>query len=364
MRGLAALGVLIAHYLSEVPNGLPFFYLGWTSVQVFFAISGFLIGGILLDHRGSSSYFSTFYIRRTCRIFPLYFAVIIPLILLCYTHDRVDIFGTPLPWWSYLTYTQNIAAPVAAHLGPPSLQPTWTLAVEEQFYLLLPVIVYLLSCRRLLILALTLIALTPILRAGLVATGNLNAFLASCLLLPCRWDMLFFGVLAAIAMRDKEVLARLHANQCRLLKIGCLAGSAAIIACSAIKRIGNFDATQALLPALIAFCAMCYLLLVISGHHDTPFLRSRVLVFIGTISYGIYLMHQPIAAIIHATILGLSPDISTIPQLGVTLIATALTVIIAWLSWYYFESPFVRFGHRWEYAGNRVVASKLEKTRV
>ena len=359
LRGLAASGVVVAHYLSEVPHGFPYFYLGWASVQVFFALSGFLIGGILIDHRGTSPFFSTFYMRRTCRIFPVYFAVIIPSMLFLHFYDRVDITGTPLPWWSYLTYTQNISAPISGHLGQLSLQPTWTLAVEEQFYLILPVLVYLLTYRRILVLSLFLIAVTPILRAALIASGNHHAFLASCLLLPCRWDMLFVGVLAAIVLRNKRIITKLYSNRCWWLKILCVAGSVGIIACSVVKRIGSFNTTQTLLPVLIAFCAMCYLLLVISGHHDVPFLRSRILVFIGTISYGVYLMHQPIAVILHATILGSAPDISTLPQCGVMFLATTFTIMLAWLSFRYFESPIIRFGHQWKYAGKGLIDPRL-----
>src|SRR5580704_1908824 len=73
IRGCACLLVVIGHYFGEVEHGLRFLCLDWIGVDLFFCLSGFLIGGILFDNRASPSYFGTFYIRRSLRIFPIYY---------------------------------------------------------------------------------------------------------------------------------------------------------------------------------------------------------------------------------------------------------------------------------------------------
>ncbi len=113
----------------------------------FFVLSGFLIGGILLDHRESGNYFRVFYLRRVCRIFPLYYAhIALFVILIAFGAGQLPglntLFDTAgLPLWSYATFTQNIVMAATFIMGSDWLGVTWTLAIEEQFYLVLPFII-------------------------------------------------------------------------------------------------------------------------------------------------------------------------------------------------------------------------------
>ena len=110
LRGLACLSVLIAHYFGEMAHGWHFLALGWAGVDLFFCLSGFLIGGILMDNRSSPSYFSTFYIRRDFRIFPIYY-VTVSLALAATLWQRAGHPGwvdPALPAASYYTYSQNL----------------------------------------------------------------------------------------------------------------------------------------------------------------------------------------------------------------------------------------------------------------
>ena len=115
----------------------------WIGVTLFFALSGFLITGILYDTLGSKDYFRTFYMRRTLRIFPLYYGVLIVLLLL----TRPLHFNWNGQAWRLLTYTTNIPF-ISEWVSNPShyvnLRHFWSLAVEEQFYLLWPVIIFIL----------------------------------------------------------------------------------------------------------------------------------------------------------------------------------------------------------------------------
>ena len=136
LRGLAVLGVVFYHSRPRLA-GTPFYGAaewGWAGVNLFFVLSGFLITSILLESRGKPHYFRNFYGRRALRIWPVYVLVL----AVCYA--RADWFvGKPVglairtaPWWAYLLFVQNLF-----HLNlPPGIGPTWSLAIEEQYYFL------------------------------------------------------------------------------------------------------------------------------------------------------------------------------------------------------------------------------------
>ena len=146
LRGVAILLVLFCHYVSSVVN-LPIHTFGsrlvillnltWSGVDLFFVLSGFLIGGILLEVRDSPRYFRTFYGRRVFRIVPIY-----ALMLMFYWVSKAVarsgpaiawLFDKPLPWIAYATFTQNIGMAWVHFFGAMPLAITWSLAVEEQF---------------------------------------------------------------------------------------------------------------------------------------------------------------------------------------------------------------------------------------
>jgi peptidoglycan/LPS O-acetylase OafA/YrhL len=153
IRGCAILLVIVWHYIAceihATPPGIVRSYLvsalslTVSGVDLFFVLSGFLIAGILLDNRSASNYFRVFYVRRVCRIFPLYFLVLgmfVAFVALGATQSsRLSwIFHDPLPLWSYATFTQNVFMGLRGDFGPFWLGMTWSLAVEEQFYCFIP----------------------------------------------------------------------------------------------------------------------------------------------------------------------------------------------------------------------------------
>jgi peptidoglycan/LPS O-acetylase OafA/YrhL len=147
VRGLAILGVLayhlIAFYGSAEPGSFGSLAIslasaGYLGVDLFFVLSGFLLGGILLDHRDAPNYYRVFYLRRAARILPLY-AVWISLFYVARETVPADspphnlLLARPLPWWVYATLTQNFFPPVDGNvLRAGMLLPTWSLGVEEQ----------------------------------------------------------------------------------------------------------------------------------------------------------------------------------------------------------------------------------------
>ena len=345
LRGCACLLVVIGHYFGEVAHGLRFLALEWIGVDLFFCLSGFLIGGILLDNRSSPSYFGTFYIRRGFRIFPIYY-VVITLVLLALPRFAGVTEPAALPG-IYYGYVQNFVMSFTGVEAPHWLMPTWTLCVEEQFYLLLPVILFVTPQRWLPRILLLLIASASLFRLGLVLMPANK--LALFMLLPSEWDLLFVGVLGAYALRGPALWRRLTDNNRLALRIPIFAGFAAVLLLAigdALLGVRSFDVVGRL---ALAIALTGLVLLLVSGSPEGARFRSPVLRFFGQISYGLYLIHQPIAGILHGAILGGRPDIGTSTQVAVTLAAIAVSVGLAYLSWVFFEGPMVRLGHHWRY---------------
>jgi peptidoglycan/LPS O-acetylase OafA/YrhL len=157
-------------------------------VDLFFVISGFLITRILLNSRGSSGYYKSFYSRRILRIWPLYFF----LLLLCISVERFD---PATKWWAYPLFIQNLVVP---GFGPTLLIPTWSLAIEEQFYAAWPILVSLLRPRVLVGLAAAAFVSSAFIReylfshSGVIWLPYINTF--------GRLDGLALGALLAIAI--------------------------------------------------------------------------------------------------------------------------------------------------------------------
>src|SRR6267378_6095641 len=164
LRGLAILLVLLLHYVADSRGGdfgtflyrfKNLFKLGWSGVDLFFVLSGFLIGSILLDARNSPRYFQTFYLRRVHRIMPIYylFVILYGLFALCAAGKLPPPLAVPqLNRWlvpAHLLFLQNIVNFPGNIFHRQCLAALWSLAVEEQFYLGVPLLIHFLSKRNL-----------------------------------------------------------------------------------------------------------------------------------------------------------------------------------------------------------------------
>src|ERR1044072_3335666 len=209
LRGIAILLVIAWHYLANAEGVSPgstlayaqaVFRLTWSGLDLFFVLSGFLIGGILLDNRTATNYFRVFYVRRFYRILPLYAVVLAAFYLLPlgpWLKDRAA------PWWGYATLTQNFWMAQTGRFSPNFLNVTWSLAIEEQFYLTLPLIIRLTPPRRLPQIALACAVTAPLLRTALYLWHPYGA-VAAYVLMPCRMDALMLGVFGAWFVRNRE----------------------------------------------------------------------------------------------------------------------------------------------------------------
>jgi len=362
LRGVAIAMVVLYHYFSfhlTAPKGTLVWYLayptrfGWSGVDLFFVLSGFLIGGILFDAKGSKNYFQVFYVRRLLRIVPVYYLLLILFfssVAWFGVHPSVLWpwkLGENLPRFTYFLFLQNIWAAIYGVLGSAPLAVCWSLGVEEQFYLTLPLLIRFFSRERIRFLAAEIILLAPVLRIALFSFFPSHPHFWY-LLMPCRADSLFFGVLGAILLRDPAWRSRIERNRPIL--------RSAIV----FFAIGVPFVTQAQMTArglvmvslMFSWLAAFYLSLLIYGMTFTTSRVSKVLNWtwlrgLGVIAYGVYLFHQGLLDFT-LRVASLGTKSGAVPYLPVALAAMTVTVCLAYLSWEKFEKPFVRFSHRYK----------------
>lgn len=355
VRGCAIALVLLWHYVAEqihapLQSGAgrvaQVLGLTWSGVDLFFVLSGFLIAGILLDHRGAENYFRVFYVRRVCRIFPLYFLLLglfVVMGLVKVAGDprfRVLFEGPTPPLWSYALFVQNFFMGAQETYGAGWLGVTWSLAVEEQFYLVLPLVIFLVPPRWLPAGLLAAVLFAPILR-GLTG-GEMISFVG----MPWRMDSLLAGALLAWGLRRPgfmEMAGRQRATL-RILLLMLLAGAALLTWKK--HAFGLFNHTW--LAALYA----CFILLPLVAREGwlAAVLRWPPLCGLGRISYGVYMFHQPVSGLVHGWLRQAPPEMADARGAGITLLALGLTLVAAVLSYYLLELPIFRYGHTFRYA--------------
>jgi peptidoglycan/LPS O-acetylase OafA/YrhL len=343
IRGIAILLVLVWHYLAAdflVQVGKVSIYPAYvmlftrSGVSLFFVLSGFLIGGILLDHRQTSNYFRVFYVRRACRILPLYFLMVgsfvgIRLTSLTSLPQFDSLLGRPFPLPSYLSFTQNILMGMRGDFGPRWLDVTWSLAIEEQFYLLVPLLVYFASRRQLVVVLVAGIAIAPILRQ---VSPGFHAYVNT----PWRADALLAGVYLALLVRSPAFLDTIRRRRriLQALLIVMLVGVTVITA--ELWLTGLYS----------AFILIAY---VDTEPTLTRGLKSPVLVWFGQRSYAIYLFHSVLLGLCFSALRGSAPHLHTLADAGGKLLALAGTLLLAEVSYRFYEGPILRLGHRLQY---------------
>jgi peptidoglycan/LPS O-acetylase OafA/YrhL len=180
-------------------------------VTLFFVLSGFLIGSILLHNKNSKSYFKTFYIKRIGRIIPIYYLLILGYYIFKYIlfpdYEGHEL-NSGIPDWAYPFFAQSFFIPRYG-LGPGIMNVTWSLCVEEQFYLFAPLFIFLFDSSKLVILCISGILLSLFSRLLLPGFENLGILA----LITSRADSLFMGILLAVAYRNKELLLKIKDNQ-------------------------------------------------------------------------------------------------------------------------------------------------------
>jgi peptidoglycan/LPS O-acetylase OafA/YrhL len=351
LRAIAIVAVMSFHYLPGEHHWLVlrWFYWathsGWIGVDLFFVLSGFLITGLLLDAKGSDGFFRTFYIRRTLRIFPVYYATLaIVFGLLAHvpgfrTESFSTLEGEQIWLWTYLVnWVDAIRHQLVFVSDQFEANHFWSLAVEEQFYLVWPAVVFALSRRRLVQLGAAMIGASFLLRP---------IFLPSPLTLQVvRADGLVLGGLLAVGLRDAEVAPHLK----RFAPRGAL--TIVFFARHGLLQEDPWMRAVGLAIAQIG-CGAAVIAAVGLAPDGTlhRLLCARPLALLARYSYAIYIFHWAFAPWFRrfADVLIAPPwtRIAIADQVLHALFFGLLSLAMAVVSYFVLEQPFLRLKDRW-----------------
>ncbi|HTC73979.1 MAG TPA: acyltransferase [Edaphobacter sp.] len=368
IRGLAILFVLYHHLFWSNPNsGNPIFDFlnairasAFIGVNLFFALSGFLITGILLDTVNSPNFFKTFYVRRMLRIFPLYYGLLITLLLL--TRPLHFVWNG---WqYFYLTYSTNFAlwprGPLV--LQPFSIDHLWSLQVEEQFYLVWPLILYRVrSLRSLIRISILVCVATLLIRIVLVAERSYlnNVYLPYSSTFSCV-DNLLFGCCLCALLRTTLRQQVLHFAP-RIFALCVM-----VLTVAAIPNHGLDWKTSIFIPtfgfSLIGIsCAALIAMSLEPGSRTKQFFSHPILRFFGKYSYGLYVFHYPLGCLLNQPVRNYIDAHFHRKVLGViagAIVVFIATTLAALLSYHFYEAPFLKLKKHFTYRKSAATADR------
>jgi peptidoglycan/LPS O-acetylase OafA/YrhL len=328
-----AIGLVLVFHANEA--WLPW---GWAGVDLFFVLSGYLITSIVLKNGQTTGFLRQFYIRRGLRTWPIYYLLIGVLVLVSPFLVR-PFFWSGLPY--VLTYTQNLPGV----WGPDSrfsayVAHTWTLAVEEQFYLVWPLLV--LAGGRRLVPALAVVCVC----ASVLARSKGVWFQS---LFSQADGLALGGWLAAIRLRERRVFGDEARRWFSILPVVLTLSVLATLGWRLGVRPGGGlreHPGMIVLAFNLFWVSLLNLVLDWAGRPETGWLRFRPLTRLGVISYGVYLYHFPLVLLAHE----LSDALGYWTRLNeFRLVACILTIPIAALSWRYIERPLLGLKNRFAY---------------
>lgn len=344
IRGMAILLVIYIHFVASVLDPKSIFgriSIGLHGVDLFFVLSGMLIGGMLLDSQGERGSILKFWSKRAWRILPIYyFSITAFFILDRFFDERYSFtFEPKLPIWSFFTFCQTFFIASQNEFGATGIAPTWSLSVQMQFYLLCPILIKYLPPRKLVAFLVCGIILVPIFRSKGI---DLLGYIGGRHTLLFRADTFFIGILLALVLRNQDYCNYLKRESSSLYTIlGCLAVGMILMSIRS-DYFGNLDYTW-----ITAFYAVFILIVVILKEGPISYLmRTKVLVWFGKISFGLYLFHQTVWGVLFQFCLNKKPSLSSGMDVVVTMLAFIISTMLAWLALQLIELPFAALGKK------------------
>jgi peptidoglycan/LPS O-acetylase OafA/YrhL len=353
IRGFAALSIFIVHYaggthafmgrLRYLAEPINF---GWAAVSLFFVLSGYLISGILWDSIGTPNWWRRFYWRRSLRIFPLYYLALLIAIghTIC-SHGLRSIFPGVLPYVVYLQNVPTIYPTLAKFPDVRSLSHFWSLAVEEQFYLIWPFVLAWLYPKadraRKVCLLVWLSSLA--FRVAVFATGA--GHLWAIAFLAARAGELSLGAYLALVVRDPTCKDRLFRRAGWMFGASLLAVIAVIVGTGGAGVESKGMATIGIAINALLFASLIGLSLrpgLVASVFEIGWLR-----WLGRVSYGVYVYHILLGDAFDWIASRIFPGVGREAHfLVLFFVAASGTLLVASLSYYFFELRFLRMrGH-------------------
>jgi peptidoglycan/LPS O-acetylase OafA/YrhL len=390
LRGIAVIAVVLKHlnFRFDGPfalggaSGLVAAVLeaGWIGVDLFFVLSGFLITGILLDAKGGPGFFRNFYARRTVRIMPLYFGYLIAVVFLLPILElpfgnvpRTERSGAlSLFAYYYNLWVAHTQRPVAG------LHHFWSLAVEEHFYLVWPLIVWSVSRRTLVRICAIGAAVSFGIPIGVVLSGAWIQ--VAYLITPCRLDGLLAGAIAAVAWRDTATSVRLRGLAPYIfvgsgaLTLGVALGQRHFAAFVDFRDIPPHVSTDSSLVVTLGIAALgpffaSALIMVLDAPSHAWYRRAvdcRILRSFGKYSYGIYVLPVIVLVCVVVALERYMPvGFQELPGATQKLIAGACILVssfgVGFISYHLFERHFLRLKQFFEYQSPVARTAKTAK---
>jgi len=361
LRGCAILLVTVWHSVMLIDpskgaiNDLiwRFSIFGQSGVDLFFVLSGFLIVGILCDHSESDSYFSTFYTRRALRILPPYLILVLGFYLLTRIFGSGYYLGAQVPVWALLTFIQNWFFVSTQGTEAATITGTWSLAIEEQFYLVIPLLVWCIPRRHLLSLLLAIGCASAAARA-LYFWVNPDNLYAPYVMTPLRLDGLAIGGAIAVAYRNDVVRAKIFAR-IKAIRWACLL----LVSITPFYAwsLRSAAAHQVLYYVGHLYLALMYGLILIlatqpGDGRTKSLLRSRVLGFFGMISYSLYLFHPPAKGVVFQVFHGSVERLQTASDAVLMMVSAAVAILFCLGLHRFVERPAQLRGKTFNYDSN------------
>lgn len=355
LRGLAIL-LVIPHNADAFSAAASFMWpaamvahAGWVGVQLFFVLSGFLITSNLLDSQQSANYYSSFFARRILRIFPLYYGVLfVGLVILPHLvtlSPQASATHSHQIWlWTFLV---NWFQPFGK--GTYGFPHFWSLAIEEQFYLLWPFLIHRRTPRAVWKLCAGIIIAAFAIRAGMLAAGAKSEMLY--MFTVSRMDALAAGAACAALLRAPAANALLRRYESRYWIIGCALAAAALAITRVfeIYAVTTFTIGYPLISAAFAFL----LLAALAPASGFTSIYQSVLNFaplraVGKYSFAMYVFHMPLQLAVGPRVLPALQSTSVLYPLLYPLLITLLSFVAAFASYHLYEKHFLKLKRHFE----------------
>jgi peptidoglycan/LPS O-acetylase OafA/YrhL len=355
IRAMAILLVFFHHMTWSIPHVNAavdwlryFLFQGWIGVDLFFVLSGFLITGILVDTREAENYFSGFYAKRVLRIFPLYYATLIGILVVAhFIHPYPTQMPLPADRYLYYLFLTNWLCLWKGTWGANVLGHFWSLAVEEQFYLMWPLSVWLIRPKNLKAVAACLSVTALVIRVVWATHGGLGQGLS--MMTFARMDSLLVGAIAAILFRDAESLGKIKA-WLPWIALSMIGGF--FVAMGFLYGRSEWASSFFVQTAGYSMLALgCGALVLHSAETEgaptllQKILRNRTLSKLGAYSYGFYVFHVPVIGAAKLVVPHLSrafQDTLWFP-LALFIVLGLVTYGISAASYEWFEEPILNY---------------------